>query len=239
MSWLYLPEQAADCSRRSTCSDIERFATSNESRTASKSSKPASKTVCLTTHRSGMTFGHSTGDPGVDAWILSLRDSRASRLVLPDKSDVTTTTEICGPTPCEFFAKFDHDTRCLKMSQGLLFPATSAASSKDWPRAGLMLNGTVYRRAHMVPIFLATEYGSLPRLPRPVACDGKGSGRIRWERIRGGGMNLRDWFNWKYAMVYPPVRVNEYLMGWPIGWTDLRPLATDKFRSWLRSHGDC
>ena len=24
----------------------------------------------------------------------------------------------------------------------------------------------------------------------------------------------------------------EWLMGWPIGWTDLRPLATDKFRSW-------
>lgn len=24
----------------------------------------------------------------------------------------------------------------------------------------------------------------------------------------------------------------EWLMGWPIGWTDLRPLAMDKFRSW-------
>ena len=24
----------------------------------------------------------------------------------------------------------------------------------------------------------------------------------------------------------------EWLMGWPIGWTDLKPLATDKFRSW-------
>lgn len=27
----------------------------------------------------------------------------------------------------------------------------------------------------------------------------------------------------------------EWLMGWPIGWTALRPLATDRFRSWL--HG--
>jgi hypothetical protein len=29
----------------------------------------------------------------------------------------------------------------------------------------------------------------------------------------------------------------EWLMGWPIGWTDLKPLETDKFQAWLRSHG--
>lgn len=29
----------------------------------------------------------------------------------------------------------------------------------------------------------------------------------------------------------------EWLMGWPIGWTDCAPSATDKFRQWQRSHG--
>ena len=29
----------------------------------------------------------------------------------------------------------------------------------------------------------------------------------------------------------------EWLMGWPLGWTDLKPLLMDKFRSWQRSHG--
>lgn len=29
----------------------------------------------------------------------------------------------------------------------------------------------------------------------------------------------------------------EWLMGWPIGWTDLKPLAMDKFQQWLSSHG--
>jgi hypothetical protein len=29
----------------------------------------------------------------------------------------------------------------------------------------------------------------------------------------------------------------EWLMGWPLGWTDLKPLAMDKFREWLRQHG--
>jgi len=31
----------------------------------------------------------------------------------------------------------------------------------------------------------------------------------------------------------------EWLMGWPEGWTDLKPLEMDKFRKWLASHGGC
>ena len=30
----------------------------------------------------------------------------------------------------------------------------------------------------------------------------------------------------------------EWLMGWPLGWTDLKPLETDKFRQWPLSHGE-
>jgi len=30
----------------------------------------------------------------------------------------------------------------------------------------------------------------------------------------------------------------EWLMGWPLGWTDLKPLETDKFRLWQQQHGD-
>jgi hypothetical protein len=34
-----------------------------------------------------------------------------------------------------------------------------------------------------------------------------------------------------------PTPVNhEWLMAWPIGWTDSKPLETDKFQSWLRQH---
>ena len=31
----------------------------------------------------------------------------------------------------------------------------------------------------------------------------------------------------------------EWLMGWPLGWTDLKPLETDKSRSAPQQHGDC
>ena len=29
----------------------------------------------------------------------------------------------------------------------------------------------------------------------------------------------------------------EWLMGWPVGWTDLKPLETDRFQQWRNSHG--
>lgn len=31
----------------------------------------------------------------------------------------------------------------------------------------------------------------------------------------------------------------EWLMGWPLGWTDLKPLETDKYQQWLQQHGCC
>jgi hypothetical protein len=31
-------------------------------------------------------------------------------------------------------------------------------------------------------------------------------------------------------------RFSERLMGFPIGWTSLEPLAMDRYRRWLRSH---
>ena len=33
------------------------------------------------------------------------------------------------------------------------------------------------------------------------------------------------------------IALREWMMGWPIGWSASEPLATDRFRQWLRSHG--
>lgn len=33
------------------------------------------------------------------------------------------------------------------------------------------------------------------------------------------------------------IAFREWMMGWPIGWTALEPLGTDRFQSWLRWHG--
>lgn len=67
----------------------------------------------------------------------------------------------------------------------------------------------------------------------PQARDYRTGQRSRWEnpeRSRNlndqvGGKLNPNWVDW--------------LMGFPVGWTDLKPLATDKFRQWLQQHGVC
>ena len=132
----------------------------------------------------------------------------------------------CGLSLREWFAKWDQDLLSWRTSQRCLLEDWEMFSGR-WPRSGTMRSGIAYRLDTLAPISGVTEFLSLPIVPSPVACDGKGSGRIREER--GANNNLRDWFNAKFNFVYPPVRCNEYLMGFPIGWTDLEGLETQLY----------
>ena len=40
--------------------------------------------------------------------------------------------------------------------------------------------------------------------------------------MRGGGKLNPEWVEW--------------LMGWPIGWTELKPLAMDRWQQWQQQH---
>jgi DNA (cytosine-5)-methyltransferase 1 len=65
--------------------------------------------------------------------------------------------------------------------------------------------------------------------PTPNARDWKGAPSDAWNqwslpREVGGALNP-TWVEW--------------LMGWPLAWTDCAALATDKFRQWRHSHGIC
>lgn len=44
--------------------------------------------------------------------------------------------------------------------------------------------------------------------------------------------------NFVRAFGAPTPEVHEWLMDWPIGWSDLRPLETGRWQSWLQRHGD-
>lgn len=51
--------------------------------------------------------------------------------------------------------------------------------------------------------------------------------------------SMQKWPNCReYVRVFgiPTPTNHEWLMGFPIGWTDWRPLETHKFRSWLQQH---
>lgn len=66
----------------------------------------------------------------------------------------------------------------------------------------------------------------------PLARDFRTGQQSRWENPERTH-NLNDQIG---GQLNPPWV--EWLMAWPIGWTDLKPLATDKFQAWLRSHGE-
>jgi hypothetical protein len=76
----------------------------------------------------------------------------------------------------------------------------------------------------------ATGSGSLlPTLTKNDASNNAGPGQYRrnslpLNAVAGGPLNPA-WAEW--------------LMGWPIGWTDCGPLAMGRFRQWRRSHGKC
>lgn len=132
----------------------------------------------------------------------------------------------CGQSTPVSFANYDHATSSWRTSQGCLME-TWALYSETWPRSGLMRNGTVSRLRPWVPRTFATECG-LSLIPTPTACDHKGSGRLRLER--GENNNLRDWFKIKFGFLYPPVKVVEFLMGFPTDHTALNPSETQSSR---------
>jgi len=157
MSWLYLPAAAEDCSPANTSSGGEQSATSSETDIASKSSRRESATDSSMTRRSGTMSRHSTGAPGVDMWISSLRDSPASRSRSPGRNWGTRTRETCGRI------RFVSLTRCgprgaywrtsprydaldgRRITARSRKPRTSGKYYATWPRAGLMLAGKCYR----------------------------------------------------------------------------------------------
>lgn len=79
--------------------------------------------------------------------------------------------------------------------------------------------------------------------PTPSATEGKGAptgnalearrsmtrGVRLCEEVARGGETTQQ-------MTLNPAWV-EWLMGWPIGWTDLQPLETVRFQQWLHAHG--
>lgn len=58
---------------------------------------------------------------------------------------------------------------------------------------------------------------------------------IAAKKAQGHGMsNLNDSVNGQLNPDWV-----EWLMGWPVGWTDLKPLETARFREWQQQHSPC
>jgi hypothetical protein len=70
--------------------------------------------------------------------------------------------------------------------------------------------------------------------PTPAARDYRHPNAMAYA-LRGGGKKGEQLPNVIGGALNPPWV--EWLMGWPIGWTDLNALGMDRFRRWSDSHG--
>lgn len=151
------------------------------------------------------------------------------------------------------FARFDRDSSLWKIRQ-CSFLGVSDEFSETWPRWGSMRDGECSELS--TPARIMSERGS-GLWPTPNKMDGHNAAsmndpihwRSRFEKKAAEGISLQ--FPLRVAVHCPSPRTppsawdggllnpdwTEWLMGWPIGWTDCTPLETDRFRQWLRLHG--
>jgi hypothetical protein len=100
-------------------------------------------------------------------------------------------------------------------------------NARDWKDTGESQGtrkspnlGTMVHRTPLWPTPTASTGG-----PEPDGKTGRKLVTQVQQKTQAGGQLNPTWVEW--------------LMGWPIGWTDLEPLATDKFQQWQRQRGCC
>lgn len=222
-----------------------------------------SATVSLTTHQSLMMCELSPDSSTVAEWIASLPVSPVNRSREQESSWEQTTDEISGQILFASLEKCSQDMHSWKMCRTSSAVDTLQKFLKTFPRSGIMRDGKLFQLkkselhtsendcGYLLPTPTASSYGnnqggsktsgkirhSLTSLaaknlwPTPVASDAKRCGqRTKMNGKRGetldaaaGGPLSPMWVEW--------------LMGWPIGSTDLKPLEMAKFQEWLKQHG--
>lgn len=147
----------------------------------------------------------------------SLQGSRANQFRSPAKDSAKLMSVGSGPNAPASFAWYDRDGCCWRTCQGSLFEGWEKYS-ETWPRSGMTRNGIAYRLPPLVPRTSVIERSSSRIWPTPTASDGMGG---PGSSGRDGGPNLR-------TVVGGPLNPEwvEWLMGFPVGWTDLERSGT-------------
>ncbi len=214
--------------------------------------------------QSGTMLERLKEHPGADSLTLCAGASRVKTSVVLEKEKESKGSEAdCGKNLPEWFAKLDPLTSSWKTRQCSLF-ADLEQSLETWPRWGMMRNGECFPHPMLEHLTSEKESGYWPTpclpgnggsngkkklkemFPTPRASTGKHG--IAWCRAHSGAhrSQLEDLLGMQHLKAGNPqvsgLNVNpdwqDWLMGWPIGQSDLRPLEMAKYQAWLRSHGE-
>jgi hypothetical protein len=226
MSWLYSQALVEEYSG-GTCSDGALSVPLSGNPTQQAYCSPDKMTEFSRLSRFGMTFKPLTENLGQGVLMSYLEDFPV-RTFLPLEGALASKEpdRECGVTWQELLAQWNPDTSMWKTPQCSLLE-DSIEFSGTWPRWGLMRDGVSYRQQPLVRHTKEIESGSWPTPTAHNAKETNAPSELQRNTptlaAQAGGTLNPTWVEW--------------LMGWPLGWTDLKPLEMDKYRSWLQQHG--
>lgn len=250
MSYIYLQEQGEESSVESF-SDINHVVLLSWMTTQEKSSFKGSATAVCHGFLSGTTSLPLTQNHGEGLQMLSVEDSPAKTSAQQEQAkDLKVIGQDFG-LKCEgSFARWNPSSSLWKTRQYSLFGGLESFS-ETWPQWGIMHNGECWELQMSACVIAENEFGYLPTVMHSEATMHVGGplrSRETWQNTSKLSHRLIGlWMKWKAresnarhreskAVCHPIFA--EWMMGWPIHWTDLRELATDRFHKWLRSHGE-
>ena len=186
----------------------------------------------------------------VRSYIEGLRTSlqpgsRASHSASWAQERVKKASQTFGPKRFQPFASLDLHTASWKTQQISLITNTLEPYLATWPKAAIMLGGACYQQPSWALPISEIERGLWHT---PTANDFKPAGMSEFQKAKewlAGGQVKNTYIRLRsIAAAVEGIRnplnpewTESFLMMCPIGWTDLKPLAMDKFHKWLQLHG--
>ena len=181
--------------------------------------------------RFGMTYKPLTATRGEELLTLYLADFHAKTSQLRGGGRGSQAADPqCGNTWQGSLARLDPDTLLWRTAQCSLLEDLEL-SLQTFPRWGLMQSGALYLLPTLVQTISERGFG-LGQYVTPTTRDYKGMSGSGFRVRHGTNHNLADCL----GGVPNPIFV-EWLMAWPPGWTDLKPLVMDKSLYAQQLHG--
>ena len=235
MSWHYLQEQE-EVSSEDISWDGEQFVQSKSKTTLGEYCLPDNETESFQDSQYGMTLRRSTENPG-EAELMWYQGDSPVRTYLPQEKEqefVVSDLE-CGPRWPESLARYNPDSYSWRTAQCSLVEGLESFS-EIFPNWGMMRDGECWEDDTPEPTVVERESGFWPAPTKS------------WGEGREGGSGARDNFTLRLGVSNKVLGLHmrkklspnfgEMLMGWTTGWTDLKPLAMDKFQQWQHLHGN-
>ena len=240
MSYLFSRALAEEYSA-GTSLDGEQFAQLNVMPTPHKFSRNDKTMESSDLSRFGLTCAVLTESRGEELLTSYLEVSRARTSHLQEVEPASMEADPdFGDKWRESSVKYDLDS-CSWKTHLCLWEEDLQWSLVTLPKWGLIRSGVVYQHQTLERPISVTVSGLSPT-PRASM----GSHGIAWCRARTGEHrhNLEDWLAHQHilsgGLETPGLNVSpsyaEWLMKWPSGWTDLKPLGMDRFQAWLQQH---